>query len=138
MKVRKHWNSSRLCIDDLPCVHTYCVSLCALLHIHFSKESFLVLCNHNTGGEAEVLPAHVKVLHYGVVAGPPPAIITNIWSLASAPAAGHSRHTVPGAEPVGMLQSVVGGEEAEGRIKTPLLPDSKSMPVTNLNTEVTG
>lgn len=97
-----------------------------------------MLCNHDTGGEAEVLPAHVQVLHYGVVAGPPPAIITNIWSLASAPATGHSRQTVPGAEPVGMLQSVVGGEEVEGRTKTPLLPDSKSVPVTNLNTEVAG
>lgn len=43
---------------------------------------------------------------------------------------------VPAADPVGMFLSVVGDEEAQGRTKTPLLPDTKSVPATNLNTGV--
>lgn len=69
------------------------VTLRTLLHIHFSNESFLVLCSRDTGGEAEVLPAHMQVLDCRVDAGPPPPITTTIWSLASALATSHGRHT---------------------------------------------
>lgn len=40
---------------------------------------------------------------------------------------------VPAADPVGMFQAAVADEEAQGRTKMPL-PDTKSVPATNLNT----
>lgn len=96
-----------------------------------------MLRNHDTGGEAEVLPAHMQVLHYRVdvqvlLLQSPPTTGALPFS-SSKPQQTHL--PMPAADPVGMLQSVVGDEEAQGRTKTPFPPDTKSVPATYLNTE---
>lgn len=98
-----------------------------------------MLCSHDAGGGAEALPAHMQALHYGVDAGPlPPSIPSQ--QLEPSPCSSNTPQQrllpVPGTDPVGMLQPMGANEKAQGRTEIPLLSDSKSVPVANLNTEV--
>lgn len=111
-----------------------------LLHIPFSKESFLAPCSHDAGGGAEALPARMQVLHYRVDGGPPPPLPIPDQEWEPSPCFSNTpqqRHLpVHGVDPVGTLKPVGADEEAQGRTESPLLSDSKSVPVTNLSTEV--
>lgn len=96
-------------------------------------------CSHDTGGGTEVLPAHMQVPRYGVDAGPPPPPDPD-QQLEPSPCSSNTPRQrqlpVPGTDPAGMLQPVGDYEEAQGRTESLLLSDSKSLPVTNLSTEV--
>lgn len=91
-----------------------------------------------TGGGAETLPGHIQVLHYGVDAGPPPP--TPNQQLDPSPFLYNTRQqrhlSVSGRDSVGILQPLEVNGAAQGRTESPLLFDSKSVPVTNFSTEV--